>query len=1177
MHTLYGDVKSPPQETNNKIRTTVYGYPALIFHKADSVSEPEFIGKYNANFDKNSLNVYGFTEDYPLVESWEFLNNTSDACLFHGQIQDNWTEDFEARYPDEYDDISAFKVMHDWVVSTWQDGATGSALGVTYAGTDGKTYTTDTAEYRLAKFKKEFTEHFDFGFSLLYYVYTFVMLMVDQRAKNMFLTSWDKVHYQPWFYDNDTILGINNEGVLVFDPFCEDTDKLGTANVFNGATSTLWTNFREAFPNEIKELYQELRSSGKLSYDKIIEYFVIRQSDKWCISIYNEDSDYKYISMLRSDNDATNLYQIRGTGEEHLKYFVKNRLMYCDSKWYGADYADDYMSLRIYTPSGDLAVPANANITVTPFSDIYAGVMYRANGILRQQRAKANTPITFIAPSETFNDTETAVYGASEMSSIGDLSPLYCGTVNVSKASKLTELIIGSGVSGYSNPNLRELAVGSNKLLKKIDIRNCPNYTSSLQISNCPNIQEIYATGSGITGLELPESGYLKKVHLPGTLTNLTITNQQYIQEFTLEGYDNLTTLRIEDAVNIPVEDIMLHAPNLNRIRLLDVSWEAESEAALKQTIEKFKSCLGLDASGNNTDKAVVTGRVKISSVSDKLYNDIYENFPDLIVDDNSGTPYIINFLDRNGNSLYVTRVAEGANAVDPIAAGLIERPSDIVTDEYTCEFVGWSTLPQNVHQHYKITPIYKIKYTINYYNGDNLVYQYGAYQGDSVIDPVSTGKIETPTKTGTSDITYKFSKWDNLPINVQSSVNIYAQYDTYWAVRFWNDNALYLTEWIIDGGTVVDPKQYFEDYTDPIRESTAQYDYHFSSWGGDFTTPITAVREFHAEYTSTIRRYNVYFYNGNELIYTVENVQYGSSTSYSGATPVKTGVSNPEDYVFKGWIPAPENITGETECYAFFKYTGYLFGKLGNSSQYGTVDNPNWDKINAYWTNIGNDVSALSNGTLATDDFNAKYQIGGRMIIPIELSDGTSTVADVEIIAHNHDNLADNSGKATLTFFCKDLPQILQRMNVSTGSVSGYKDSSMREFANGELLDALPNELKSIIKPVLKISDDGSQNKKLITTTDSCWLASYDEVGFINGSSNLSGQGELYSDVFSDDKDSREKYIVDNTDTGGWWLRSSVYFTNSNSTMFWRVQKTGAAYTEIQTNQFYVAFGFCI
>lgn len=46
VHTLYGDVKTPPQETNDKIRTTVYGYPALIFHKTDSSSEPEFIGRH---------------------------------------------------------------------------------------------------------------------------------------------------------------------------------------------------------------------------------------------------------------------------------------------------------------------------------------------------------------------------------------------------------------------------------------------------------------------------------------------------------------------------------------------------------------------------------------------------------------------------------------------------------------------------------------------------------------------------------------------------------------------------------------------------------------------------------------------------------------------------------------------------------------------------------------------------------------------------------------------------------------------------------------------------------------------------------------------------------------------------------------------------------------------------
>lgn len=1190
----------------------------MIFHKSDSASEPVFIGKYNANFDKSSNNVYGFTSEYPLAESWEFLNNTSDACLFHGQVTDDWVEDFEARYPDDYEDMTHFKVMHDWVVSTWQNGATGNTLGAIYTGVDGKTYNSDTAEYRLAKFKKEFTEHFDFGFCLLYYLYTFVMLMVDQRAKNMFLTTWDGIHYQPWFYDNDTCLGINNEGVLVFDYYHEDYDKLDTANVYNGAESALWTNFREAFPGEIKELYQELRSSGKLSYNKIMEYFVTRQSDQWSISIYNEDSDYKYISMLRSDNDATNLYQIRGTGEEHLKYFIKNRLMYLDSKWYGADYADDYISLRIYTPSGSLVVPANADITVTPFSDIYAGVMYRANGTLRQQRAKANVPVTFKAPNETFNDTETAVYGASEISSIGDLSPLYCGTVNVSKAGKLTELIVGSGIDGYSNPNLKELAVGANKLLKKIDIRNCPNFTASLQVANCPNIQEIYATGSGITGLELPSSGYLKKVYLPATLTNLTVTNQQYIEEFHLDGYDALTTLRIENTIGIPVEDIMLNAPNLNRVRLIDVTWNADSEAALVQTINKFKSCLGLDASGNNTDKAVVTGCVKVAErVSDEVLGDIYDNFPDLVVDDGSTDIYIVNYKDWDGTVLYTDRLSIGENAIDPIAAGFISTPTRAATENYKYLFKGWSTLPTNVNKHYVVTAQYYTQYAIRFCVDSTIVYIQYVNAGESAIDPVESGAIDPPTKEGTDDLHYTFSGWDNLPTNVQSSTSVYAQFanvhpvrfysdsdmatlvytqwviegkdasdpvankdieaptkagteDMYytfsqwndiptnvvgivevyaeyvptWAVRFYNDDIVVNTQWVQDGKSAVDPVQAGLIET-PTRTSTAQYDYSFYGWEGDYTNVIQPVNIM-ATYNSTIRNYNIYFYNGDTLIQTIENVPYGGSAYYSGATPVKTGVDNPEEYEFKRWNPAPENITGETKCYALFKFTGY---------------------IKDDWATI---AANIENGTATT-----VYQIGGRKEFSVTLSGGTATI-DVELIATNHDDLADGSGKATLTFFCKDLPNILKAMNASSSDGGGWESSAMREFTNGELLDAFPEELKAIIKPVLKVSDGGAGNKKLITTVDSCWLASYDEVGFSANSNSLSGQGELYSAIFSTDKSSRQKYIVDDTETGGWWLRST-YYTTSTNTMVWRVQKSGASYGDIQTGLFYVAFGFCI
>ena len=1205
VHGLY-NTPVPAQEDDERVRTTIYGHPGVIFHKKDSGAEPTFVGKYNVNHDKGSEETFGFTSDYPNVQSVEFCNNTSDACLFHGQIPSEWGDDFEFRYPDGHSDISAFKEMHDWVVSTYQVDATGSALTSTYFGVDGDQYTHDTAEYRLAKFKKEFEEHFDMEYALVYYIYTFFALMVDQRAKNLFLTSWDKKHWMCYFYDNDTIYGINNQGDLVLDYYYEDKDQLGDAYIYNGATSTLWVNFKAAFWDKIKEKYRELRSDKRLSKAKLEEAYITNQADKWSISIYNEDSDYKYVSMVRSNDDASNLGQVRGTGVEHLHYMIDNRLIYCDSLMYAGNsddynYPDDYISLRIYTPVDendnprtDLVVTPNANITATYFSNMYGGAKYKANGTLLQERVTANVPFTFIPPvnsdtnePEKFNNTETAVFGASQLSSLGDLSPLYCGSVKVSKAKKLVELIIGSGIKGYKNENLWELEVGTNKLLKKIDIRNCPKLVTPLGLANCPNIQEIYATGSGITGVELPPSGYLKKVYLPGTLTNLTVTNQRYIEEFELEGYDNLTTLRIEDAVGIPVEDIMLNASNLNRIRLIDVQWEAESEDALIQTIEKFKSCLGLDANGNNTEKAVVTGRVKVAEkVSDEVFGDIYNSFPDLVVDDGSKEIYIINYKDRDGKILYSTRVAEGATAIDPIAKGYIEKPEAIVTETYRYEFVGWSTLPTNVDRHYIIIAQYHTKFAIKFYNDTELIYQQWSVQGDAAKDPVASGEILAPTKTGTSDKSYKFSGWDNLPTNVQSSISVYAQYDTYWAARFWNDNVLYLTEWVVDNGMVVEPKDHFSDYVNPSRVSTEQYDYHFSKWDGDFNTAMIGPRDFYAIYTSTIRKYDVYFYadandvsDKNKAIYVVKGVQYGSSTHYSGNTPVKPYVDNPDEYVFKGWMPAPENITGETKCVALFKFTGYLFGKLGKTSDedygYGTVDNPNWESINSYWDVISNDIISYKNDMMSENDFMSKYPIGGRMIIPIDISD--VTYADVEIIGHNHDPLAEESGTASLTFFCVDLPNITKMMNESGTNDGGWEQSNMRDFTNGELFDAFPDKLKDIVKPVIKISDGGSGNKSLVATTDYCWIASYDEIGFGANSGALSGQGNVYSDIFVDNN-SRIKYIADSTEKGRWWLRSSYYSSDNYSNgMFWRVQLSGTHYQNSAKDKLYVAFGFCI
>ena len=1177
----YNDVcpyRTPAQQENPAYRQGIDGFPMVIFH--DDGEDITFIGKYNFNFDKSSGH-WGFGDD---DESWEVKNNTSDRVIWKSADfdGDDWKNDFEAMHPEDNEDISNLKAFAEWVVSTDRETATNSAFE-TPIDINGVIYESDTAEYRLAKFRYELADYAEVDSAVFFYLFSLLYLSIDTRAKNTF-PSWQGGSKLYWIaYDWDSTVGCDNVGSLKFSYHLEDIDILDSgATPFNGQDSVFWTNVRDAYDVEIRSMYQELRSVNKLSYEGTEKAYAEHQA-VWPEAIWNQDAYYKYLEPLIEDGASIYLPMLQGSKSEQRKWWLYNRYRYIDSKYNAGDALKDFITLRGY---------AKSDITVEPYADIYASIKY--GSYLEQIRAIRGGSYTLECPLDNVNDTEIYIYSASQLKSVGDLSGLKVGLADFSMATKLQSLKLGDVDSNYSNGNLNSLTLGNNILLKTIDIRNCNAFGTgeqqSLDISGCTNVEEVYLTGTALKGVTLPVGGVLKTLHLPDTITNLTIRNQPSLTDFILNDASNLTTLRLENVGSlIDAPSIINAMADGSRIRALDIDWEVDSEDDLVALLNKLTKMRGLDENGNNTDAAVLSGRIRVNEkVSDEVVGEFYNYFVDVVIDDGSNEIYILNYKDRDGKILYSIRVADGANAIDPIAAGYIEKPEPIITETYKYEFVGWSDLPKNINKHYIIIATYHTKFAIKFYNGDEHIYSQWSVQGDAAEDPVVSGAISTPTKTGTSDISYKFSGWDNLPTNVQSSTSVYAQYDTYWAARFWNDKTLYLTEWVIDGGTVETPNWYFDDYVDPTRESTAQYDYHFSSWDGDFETPMTAAREFYAVYSSTIRKYNVYFYNDTELLYTVENVPYGSSTSYVGATPTKLGVEDPTEYVFKGWLPSPTEITGETNCYALFKFTGYLFGKLGEDSEYGTVDAPNWDKINAYWDVINEDVVAYNNGTMSEDDFKAKYMIGARMLVPIEVQmienlssisyeyePGIYTPVDMEIIAYNHDNLADGTGKATLTFFCKDLPNLKYKMNLDSTNAGGYEVSYMREFVNTTLFEKSPEKLQSIIKPVTKISDGGATNAELVTTVDSMWLASCDELCMSPGNC-LTGQGEAYTLIFSNDKESRKKYITDNTEAGGYWTRTS-YYSPTSSSMFWRVTNSGGSYSDIAFNSFYVAFGFCI
>ena len=1242
---LYNDlcpVLTPPQQEDSNVRQTIDGHPIVVFWNNNG--EIKFLGKYNFNNDKGTAEVFGFADG---DESWEIKQNGTDRVGWRSDdFSDGsgWGNDFEARYPEDNVNTTNLKALATWLMSTNIEAATGDALdsAVIYNGIE---YTADTTEYRLAKFRAELPDHADVDDLIFYYLFTEIFLCIDQREKNAFPTLFEDMgKWIMFFYDADSSLGIDNKGKLAFDPFLEDIDyTAGGDPVYNGQKSVLWVNLRKAYYDKITEMYQQLRVDNEISYEIVNNLFEQHQG-KWCEAIFNEDMYRKCLEPMVVGKDGQYLPMLLGKKELHRKWWLYNRFRFMDSKYV----TGNSMETRIMIRS-----KSKANVSLTSYVNMYGHVYY--NSEMVEHRMERGKPYEFVWAASGAEDAVIGINDADMLTSLGDLAPLQVETIDISLATHLTFLKIGDGAQDYSNKNLTSVVFGNNTLLQSIDLRNCEALNTSLDVSGCTNVEEIYCEGTNITGINLPNGGILKVLHLPDSVTNLTICNHAALTDFVLNDSTNLTTLRLENVGSlIDAPSVIMSMADGSRIRALDIDWEVSTESDLVDLLNKLLQMRGLDENSNNTSTAVLTGRIRVNErVTDQVVGDFYNYFSDVVIDDGSSEIYIVNYKDWDGNILYTLRLTEGADAIDPIAQGVIDAPFREPDQYYSYEFIGWSNLPTDVKRHYVVTAQYNTNVAINFAIDGQIIYSDYVVYGENAEDPVANKTIPIPEKEGTDDLhyvfdgwdgsllnitlprilnakwinvypvrfyatdtsvaphyvqwikdgedsydpivasecsvpddiiienqnKYVFSHWDNIPSCVTSICHVYAQYDTYWAARFWNDDAIYLVEYICDGQDVIEPKKYFDNYVDPVRASTSQYEYAFSSWDGNFDS-ITEARDYYAVYTSTVRRYNVYFYNGDELIQTVENVWYGSKATYVGPDPIKTGVHNPDEYVFKGWSPSNENIIGETKCYALFKFTGYLFGKLAedesNDQGWGTIDNPNWDAINAYWEGINNDADAFYSGEISEDDFYSKYQMGGRMIIPIQLSSDVYTTADVEIIGHKHDDLSDRTGKAALTFFCSDLPNILRRMNSQQNTNNGWGYSEMRKFVNEELLFSLPIKLQTAIKPVIKISDGGIANKSLVSTTDYCWLASYDEVGFSSGAYNLPGQGNLYSSTFSADRKTRQKYIIDSIDGGGWWLRST-YYTTSGNNMFYRVLKGGNPYGDGQSGQFYVAFGFCI
>lgn len=175
-------------------------------------------------------------------------------------------------------------------------------------------------------------------------------------------------------------------------------------------------------------------------------------------------------------------------------------------------------------------------------------------------------------------------------------------------------------------------------------------------------------------------------------------------------------------------------------------------------------------------------------------------------------------------------------------------------------------------------------------------------------------------------------------------------------------------------------------------------------------------------------------------------------------------------------------------------------------------------------------------------------------------------TAYQVDIIGKNHDEYADGSGTAPLTFQLHDCYSEAKQMYDTSLSGLGWKNTDMRLTYLPAILALMPAEVKNGIHAVNKKTSEGGNSTTIETVSDTLFLLSEVEV-FGTTRSSVTGEGLQYDYYKAGNSKIKQREGVDEF----WWERSSA-----SGGMFCRVRDNGQAGMSNASSSLGVSFAFC-
>ena len=496
--------------------------------------------------------------------------------------------------------------------------------------------------------------------------------------------NWNTSTFAKWvpvLYDLDSCFGVENVGLIKirYDADWHYTWK--ETPQFNGENSVFWLMVEDTFKDEIATLAKSLYNQQPgLNFRTFNQQQIIENQQQISPALTNQDMILKFdkpwsegfINYAETPDSNGNYpkqtpqykYLQRGSRAAQKSQFMQQRSMLLSS-YYGADeFLNSSIKFRTGVPvgasgtvigqddqnnpiysDGDLT---ETQITIKANQILYPGVAYGDNKpatryLANDGKVAANTACTIQATSAVQGNDGIFIYGASVLTDIGDISKFKPLQLDVSAGVNLKRLIIGSNENGYSN-NTTNLITGLNKciLLEEINVRNLKQM-STLALTSNGFIKSVYAAGSGIGTISLPQGGVLETIEYGANTSDITILNQGRLTNFSYENsennnYEKVTRLWIENTPNVPVKDIItarLTARNsgdeglrAGGLRVIGIDLNLGSDDTfLKLLVSDLAQGTYLTAQGGHIEGGdtypTITGTIRINSIRRSLLNKI--------------------------------------------------------------------------------------------------------------------------------------------------------------------------------------------------------------------------------------------------------------------------------------------------------------------------------------------------------------------------------------------------------------------------------------------------------------------------------------------------------------------------------------------------------------------------